>query len=340
MEIGIVGLPQSGKSTLFEIMTGVASRNIHEPFVRGQATVVDERLEHLAQVFISLVTTPAKIPCIDVNANGEKAWEQLRQHLSSANGLIHVIDAFTSNDDNDIIEQYKKLEDEMIISDLIIAENRLERLAKTSKVAMKQIDAIQAQTLPAIVAQLEAGKALRYLSLTEEEETALRSFSFWSLKPELVVINMSEDNAGKDNFERLNLPSPAIGICAQMELELLYLPVEERAEFIAALDIAQPALNSIIHAAFLLLNQICYFTAGEKEARAWLITSDSKAPKAASVIHKDFEKGFIKAEVMSYEDFIACGSSVAAVKAAGKFRLEGKEYIVKEADIITYRVNA
>ncbi|MEI7590906.1 MAG: DUF933 domain-containing protein, partial [Deltaproteobacteria bacterium] len=339
MEIGIIGLPQSGKSTIFEIMTGVASANVREPFVRGQATIKDERLEHLAKTHDSLLTTPAKIQIMDVNASGEKAWEQLRQHLSAVNGLIHVIDAFTSSSDIDTIAQYKKLEDEMIISDLIIAENRFTKLNKMPKVALKPIDIIQAQALPAIIKHLEAGLPLRTLSLSVEIESAIRSFSFWSIKPQVVVINKGEEDIGDDDFSKLQFSSPTIGICAKVELELLALSENERKEFLSELGITQTAFDRVIKESFSLLGQICFFTAGEKESRTWLTQSGSKAPKAASVIHKDFERGFIKAEVVSYQDFIDSGSSMAKVKEAGKFRLEGKEYIVKEADIIVFRFN-
>jgi len=341
MEIGIIGLPQSGKSTIFEIMTTIPSQGVHEPFTRGQAVVSDERLEHIARSFASRSVVPAKITCVDVNATGEKAWERLRQHLSAAVGLIHVVDAFSTSTKREIIANYKKLNDEMIISDLLIAEGRLQRLAKMAKMALKPIDVIQMQILPAVVEHLEAGKLLTTMTLTAAERSALKSFSFWSIKPQLVVINIAETEIGKASLPPLaeEAAAPMVVICAKTELELLSLPVAERQDFLEVLGIEQPAFGKLVSHAFTLLEQICFFTAGEKESRAWLTERGSKAPRAAGVIHKDFERGFIKAEVIGYQDFLACNSSLTKVKEAGKFRLEGKEYIVQEGDIITFRFN-
>ncbi|MCF8054949.1 MAG: DUF933 domain-containing protein [Deltaproteobacteria bacterium] len=339
MEIGIIGLPQSGKSTVFEIMTRVVSRGIHDPLVRGQATIIDGRLTHIAKSFSSRSIVYAKIPCVDVNATGEKSWEMLRQHLSAANGIIHVVDAFTDNSIKEITAKCKKIKDEMIFSDLVIASARLEKLAKMSKVAMKRIDAVQAKVLPEVVNHLEEGKPLTELSIDEEEKYALKSFSFWSIKPQLVIINIAESDIGNEAMENIIAGAPTITCCAKTELELMSLPEEERIEFMGDLGIAQTAFGRLVEQAFSLLDQMCFFTAGEKESRAWITATRSKAPQAASVIHKDFERGFIKAEVVSYQDFLENGSSMARVKEVGKFRLEGKDYTVQEADIITFRFN-
>jgi ribosome-binding ATPase len=342
MEIGILGLPQSGKSTLFEIMTGVRARETHgEACLRGLATVPDARVDRLAAIFKPLKTTHAKVPFCDVNAAGEKAWEAIRQNLAGAEGILHIVDAFTASGVPEILSRYRKLADELILADLMIVENRLERLAKMAKKPQTPQDAFHAQVLPRLLAQLEAGKPLRDLPLAEEERHGLKSFSFWTIRPELVVVNTPEDNpAIADAFiAEAALPMPALGICCAIEAELMTLPAEERQEFLESLGIAEPAFGRVIRAAFALLGRISYFTVGEDEVKAWVIPAGTKAPRAAAAIHKDFERGFIKAEVIGYDEFIACGGTQAAAKAAGKLRLEGKEYVVQDGDIINFRFN-
>jgi ribosome-binding ATPase len=342
MEIGILGLPQSGKSTLFEIMTGVKSREMHgETCVRGLATVPDARFDRLVEIFKPAKVSPAKVPFSDVNAVGEKAWDAVRQSLAGAEGLLHVVDGFTTGDAADALTSYRKLADELVLSDLMIVENRLERLAKMAKKPMTPQDALHARVLPGLKEQLEAGKPLRALPLADEDRHGLRSFSFWTIRPEMVVVNTPEGNqAVVDEFNReAGLVVPAIGICCAVEAELMDLPPEERQEFLDSLGIAEAAFGRIIRGAFSLLKRTAYFTVGEDEVKAWIIPVGTKAPRAAGVIHNDFERGFIKAEVIGFDEFIACGGTNAAAKAAGKLRLEGKEYIVQDGDIINFRFN-
>ncbi len=182
---------------------------------------------------------------------------------------------------------------------------------------------------------------MRAAGLTPAEVFTLRSFSFWTIKPELVVINVAEDNLSfAESFTReANLPEPVLGICCKIEAELTGLDAAEQKEFLDSMGIAEPAFGRIIRTAFSLLGRISFFTVGEDEVKAWVIPVDTKAPKAAGAIHNDFERGFIKAEVMSYEDFTAHGGSAARVKSAGRLRLEGKEYIVQDGDIINFRFN-
>jgi hypothetical protein len=342
MEMGILGLPQSGKSTLFEIMTGVKSSTLHnEPCLRGQAAVPDERFDQLVKIYEPVKVSPAKVPFVDVHAVGEHPWESVRQNLSGADGILHVVDGFSLPDVRLSIDSYRKLEDELILSDLLIIEKKLERLTKMSKKALSPQDISQVEILPRLKDVLEAGKPLRSASLTETEVFSLRSFSFWSIKPELVVINVAEDNMSlADAFAgEAGLTEPVMGICCKIEAELAGLDAADQKEFLASLGIAEPAFGRIIRGAFSLLGRISFFTVGEDEVKAWVIPEGTKAPKAAGAIHNDFERGFIKAEVMHYDDFIACGKTAAGVKSAGRMRLEGKEYIVKDGDMITFRFN-
>ncbi|MEW6334281.1 MAG: DUF933 domain-containing protein [Thermodesulfobacteriota bacterium] len=342
MEIGILGLPQSGKSTLFEIMTGVRSREMHgEVCIKGLAAVPDARFDRLVEIFRPERVAPAKVPFSDVNAVGEKAWNAVRQSLSGAEGLLHVVDAFTATGVAEILSRYRKLADELILADLMIVENRLERLVKMAKKPMTPQDLLHVQVLPRLKEQLEGGNPLREVALTEEERHGIRSFSFWTIRPELVVVNTPEEKPeiAHTFAQEAGLSVPVIGICCAIEAELMALPPGERQEFLDSLGIAEAAFGRVIRASFALLGRIAFFTVGDDEVKAWIIPAGCKAPKAAGTIHNDFERGFIKAEVIAYEEFIACGGTQAGAKAAGKLRLEGKEYVVQDGDIINFRFN-
>ncbi len=343
MEIGIIGLPQSGKSTLFQIMTGVNAREIFgEQFVKGIAKVPDARFDKLVDIFKPAKVSPAAVPFTDVNLSGKEAWDKARGGLQQADGFVHIVPAFNTDSAPEMVKSYRKLLDDLILADLLVVENKLERLAKTGQKAAKPEDQIHANVLPKAKELLENGHPLRELKLTADEFNSLRGFTFWTIRPELVVLNVSEgsvssapplEKGGEGGFG-----SNVISICCQLEMEIASLPPEEHSEFLKSVGIETPAFERIIKTAFALIGRMSYFTVGADEVKAWVIPVNSTAPKAASAIHKDFERGFIKAEVVSYDDFIKLGS-IDAAKSQGRLRLEGKEYIVQDGDIINFRFN-
>jgi hypothetical protein len=342
MEMGILGLPQSGKSTLFEIMTGGNGRDSRgEPCQRGLAAVPDSHFDHLVNIFRPLKVSPARVPFIDVHFRGDHPGDSIRQSLNGTDGLIHIVDGFTTGDAREIVGHYRKLADDLILSDLLIVENRLDRMARVPAKALKPLDQLHRQILPRLKEGLEKGVPLRAQNLSGEEIFALKSFSFLSIRPELVVVNLGESSPpATDAFRDMtDILIPVIDISCRIEAELVGLTLSEQKEFLSDLGVEEPAFRRVIRESFSLLGRICYFTVGEDEVKAWVIPAGSRAPQAAAAIHKDFERGFIKAEVASYEDFVACGNTLAGVKAAGKLRLEGKDYIVQDGDIISFRFN-
>ncbi|MBP1720924.1 MAG: GTPase, probable translation factor [Deltaproteobacteria bacterium] len=342
MEMGILGLPQSGKSTLFEIMTGGNGRDSRgEPCQRGLAAVPDSRFDHLVNIFRPLKVSPARVPFIDVHFRGDHPGDSIRQSLNGTDGLIHIVDGFTTGDAREIVGHYRKLADDLILSDLLIVENRLDRMARVPAKALKPLDQLHRQILPRLKEGLEKGVPLRAQNLSGEEIFSLKSFSFLSIRPELVVVNLGESSppATAAFRDMTDILIPVIDISCRIEAELVGLTLSEQKEFLSDLGVEEPAFRRVIRESFSLLGRICYFTVGEDEVKAWVIPAGSRAPQAAAAIHKDFERGFIKAEVASYEDFVACGNTLAGVKAAGKLRLEGKDYIVQDGDIISFRFN-
>ena len=338
--MAILGLKQSGKSTLFQIMTGVNSREIYgEPVVRGISKIPDDRFNRLVEIFKPVKVTPAIIPFVDVTVSGEKGWESIRQTISGVDGIIHIVDCFTTDDVPEMIKRYKTLEEELILSDLIIVERRIEKLTKLPANALRLEEQRQLKIMPRLKTQLEEGKSLRDLDLSIEEKEVIKNFTFWSIRPELVVLNVQDGMRDPVGEFQSCTKSPTLTICCQVEGEIAELPEEDRGEFLASQGIETPAFESIIRQAFAELTRIYYFTVGEDEVRAWVIRKDSTAPRAAAAIHEDFERGFIKAEVVSYDDFMASGESLAGAKSEGKLRLEGKEYIVQDGDIISFRFN-
>ncbi len=368
MKVGIVGLPQVGKTTIFKLLTqgrvDTSSWGSAREAHIGIAYVPDPHLDRLAEIVKPKKTTYATVEYIDLpglsRGEGKAALEgqakDMTTYLNSlknVDALLHVVRAF--DDPNlphiegtvDPLRDIGVFELEMIFSDLAIVEKRLERLSKDLKKSKSPDLELENEVLLRFKAALETERPLRELELTPEEEKRIRGFTFLSAKPVLLVINVGDQDASKiaNIVEELELQKQAsmrnVGItavCGQIESEIAALSPEDARMFMEDLGISGSALDRIIQKSYDLLGVFSYYTAGEPEARAWTIPRNTTAVQAAGVIHTDIEKGFIKAEVVSFEDMVELGSFQAA-KSKGVLRLEGKEYRVQKGDVILFRFN-
>ncbi len=363
MKLGIVGLPNVGKSTLFNALTNAGAESANYPFCTiepnvGIVAVPDSRLDVLAEMYNPEKYTPAVIEFVDIAglvrgaSRGEGLGNKFLSHIREVDAILHVIRCF--KDDNIIhvdgdIDPMRDLETinlELIFSDMEILERRMDRVKK----ALKGDKTLQAEldALEKVYAGLEEGKCARALDLTEDEIAAVTEANLLTLKPIIYVANVSEAEAGSEplnNAMYMKLKAHAesekaqvIAICAGIEAEIAELPPEEKAMFLEDLGIAESGLDRLIKASYTLLGLISYLTAGPKEVRAWTITKGTKAPQAAGKIHSDFERGFIRAEIVAYDDLMKCGT-VNAAKEQGLMRSEGKEYIIADGDIVLFRFN-
>ncbi|MDR0310545.1 MAG: redox-regulated ATPase YchF [Acidobacteriota bacterium] len=368
MKVGIVGLPQVGKTTIFSLLTqGRADAsswgNAREAHI-GIAGVPDPRLDRLAEIVKPEKTTYATVEYVDLpglaRGEGKAALEGQSKDMSSylnnlknVDALLHVVRGFDDPSLPHIEGSVDPLRDiglfelELIFSDLAIIEKRLERLLKDlKKMKMPELE-LENELLLRFKAALESEQPLREIALTPEEAKRVRGFTFLSAKPILIVINAGDEDAAKiDNVvaafgleKQAGMPNVGItAVCGKIESEIASLAPDEAAEFMADYNLPGNALARIINKSYDLLGVFSFYTAGEPEARAWTIPRGTPAAQAAGVIHSDIEKGFIKAEVVSYDDMISLGS-FAAAKNKGVLRLEGKEYRVREGDVILFRFN-
>lgn len=349
MKIGIVGLPQSGKSTVFAAAAGIDPLASHgKGSHRAVVPVPDDRLEVLAK----LVSTPkivhAEVEFLDTagfSGQGKSASANVKitEELKLMDALLFALDSFSGTHDPEV--DLKNLVDEMILNDLAMIENNVEKLRRTVTSGGAQDRARELEVLLRCQESLENERPLVELDLSENDLKEIRGYTFLSLKPLLVVINIdenriSEASAIEAKFADWHTPGrrEVAVICAKVEMEIAQMEPDDRKEFLADLGIANPAVDVVIQKAYHLLGLIPFFTAGEKEARAWTIRKGANAQKAAGVIHSDIERGFIRAEVIGYDDYVACETTVEA-KKQGKLRLEGKEYIVQNGDVINFRFN-
>ncbi len=334
MKLGIVGLPQSGKTAIFTALTGeepgadaAAGRSVTK-IVR----VPDRRLERLRDVFKPRSFKPATFEATDFGASVSRESRLAAERESDA--MLAVLNAFSA----DAKKQFENLELEWTLSDLGIADKRVDKLRvqvkKPTPKEEKERDVFELAVMERALETLKQEKPLRALALEPRERAAIKHYNFFTLKPALYVANSGESALGK--------PAPAgvpagVVVAGKLEAELSLMTPEERATFLADYGISEPARDRLLHAAYRLLGLHAFFTTGEDEVRAWTIPLGAKAPQAAGAVHSDIERGFIRAEVVHFDDFEAAGSTMKAAKAANKVRLEGKDYVVKDGDMIEFR---
>lgn len=364
MKLGIVGLPNVGKSTLFNSLTKAGAESANYPFCTidpnvGVVPVPDERLQKLAALYNSAKITPAVIEFVDVAglvkgaSKGEGLGNQFLSNIREVDAIVHVVRCF---DDPNVVHvdgsvnplrDIETIDLELIFSDMEILERRI---AKTTKSAMgNKALAKELEILKAMYAHLEEGKLARSYETEDEDELAfISSLNLLTWKPVIFAANVAEDDLADDaagnayvqevrKFAAEN-GSEVFVICAQIEQEIAELDEDEKKMFLEDLGLKESGLDKLIAASYRLLGLISYLTAGETETRAWTIKVGTKAPQAAGKIHSDFERGFIKAEVVNYQDLLDCGTYTAA-KEKGLVRMEGKEYVVKDGDVILFRFN-
>ena len=360
---GIVGLPNVGKSTLFNAITNQKILAENYPFATiepnvGVVTVPDERMDRLKEMYEPNKFIPTAYEFTDIAglvkgaSQGEGLGNKFLSHIREVDAIVEVVRCFDDGKiihvegNIDPIRDIETINLELAIADLDVINSRLERVAKKARTTKDKDDILETEVLTKCKKALEENKALRQIDLSEEEQKAVKSYSFLTLKPIIYLANIKESELGNEDNEYVKQVKEyaekenarVVSLCAKVEEELSELSDEDKKEMLEALGLDGSGLDNLIKATYDILGLATYFTVGKDEVRAWTFKKGMNAKKCAGIIHTDFEKGFIRAEVISYEDLIECGSELK-VKEAGKARLEGKEYLMQDGDICHFRFN-